>query len=87
MKVEITKGVGSNAKMWATLRDGKRWEMVGELDLPPMEITGLVWRNSGRAADTKGRRKYSSVDNWVADVAREYPNAMVVRNDSKKWSS
>ena len=66
---------------------------VGELDLGEpgrydaetnaiSGMSGIVWVR-GRIAETYPRKLYASVDEWVADVAREYPDAVIVRADGE----
>ena len=88
MKIRISQGVGSNPKLWAVGADSQ----VGEFDLsdePGWEtatgiggMSGIVWK-AGRIAETYPRKLYGSVDEWVADIRAEYPDAEVVRADDK----
>jgi hypothetical protein len=45
-------------------------------------MTGIVWLR-GRIAEISARRPYRSVDEWVADIAAEYPGARIVRADDE----
>lgn len=88
MKIRISKGVGSSPKMWACSSGAgapSGGSQVGEFDLPTATTpvpTGIVWVN-GEIAVTRDRREYRDVDEWVADIAAEYPGAYIVRADDE----
>jgi hypothetical protein len=92
VKIRISAGVGSSPKLWAVL-GGKAGSQVGEFDLGEpgrydaeangiSGMSGIVWKR-GRIAETHPRKLYGSVDEWVADVAAEYPGAEIERADDK----
>lgn len=96
MKIRISQGVGSNPKLWAVLRDGKRTDMAGEFDLSdePGRIdaygiygmSGIIWKDSGdnnTGGDVLPRRLYRSVNEWVSDIRTEYPAAEIIRADDE----
>ena len=86
--VRISQGVGSNPKLWAV--GGNR--QIGEFDLSDEPgsydadadgingMSGIVWRPDG---SVKPRELYASVEAWVADIQREYPNAVIIRDDNE----
>lgn len=96
MEIRISRGVGSNPKLWA-VAGGKRGTQVGEFDVSDVPgwrtadgmggMSGIVWAAEGAGARTSSgvlpRKLYASVDEWVADVAAEYPGATIVRADDK----
>lgn len=89
MKIRISQGVGSSPKLWA-----RTDRMVGEFDVSDEPgsydadangisgMSGIVWKR-GCIAETYPRKLYGSVDEWVADIRAEYPDAEVVRADDK----
>ena len=94
MEIRISQGVGSNPKLWA--RSDKPDTMVGEFDLSDEAgwydadangisgMSGIVWK-AGRVAEVYPRKLYANVDEWAADVAAEYPDAVIIRADDEPW--
>ena len=90
MRIRVSKGVGSNPKLWACT-DGPGATQVGEFDLSDEPgwidgdgmggMTGMVWPADGGLPTD--RLLYQSVDEWVADVAAMYPAAVIVRADDE----
>ena len=92
--IRISRGVGSSPKLWAVLRSGKLRTQVGEFDLADKPgwideeangidgMSGLVWK-CGHIAEAYPRKLYASVEEWIADLAREYPDAEVIRAEDE----
>lgn len=90
MRIRISQGVGSSPKLWA-----RTDRMVGEFDISDEPgwydaeangisgMTGIIWRNGGHPADVMPRRLYASVEEWMADIQREYPDAVIIRADNE----
>ena len=92
MKIRVSRGCGSSPKMWA-VSSGSRGSQVGEFDLGEpgrydaeanaiSGMSGIVWKR-GCVAETFPRKLYGSVDEWVADIRAEYPDAEIVRADGE----
>jgi hypothetical protein len=91
MKIRVSRGVGSNPKLWAVAAD----RQVGEFDLSDepgrydAEVngisgkSGIIWKR-GRIAEVYPRKLYDSVDEWVDDLRAEYPDATIVRADDEE---
>jgi hypothetical protein len=96
MKIRISRGVGSSPKMWACTL-GRDSTQVGEFDTSDSPgwrdgtamggMSGIVWAPEGVGVRTSSgvlpRKLYSSVDQWVADIAAEYPQAAIIRHDDQ----
>jgi hypothetical protein len=75
--------------MWAVATPGSQ---VGEFDVSDEPgwidgdgmggMSGIVWVR-GKIAETYPRKLYANVEEWVVDVAAEYPDAEIVRADSE----
>jgi hypothetical protein len=93
MTIRVSRGVGSNPKLWATAAS-----QVGEFDLSDAAgsydaesngvsgMSGIVWMR-GRIAETHSRKLYASVDEWVDDIRAEYPGYEIIRADDEpqRW--
>lgn len=89
MRIRVSQGSGSNAKLWAMAYGRGMRRQVAEFDLPPVLMTGIVWapyeavggpmRWPSAVGDLgcSARREYASVDEWVADIKRLWPGVDV----------
>jgi hypothetical protein len=89
VRIRISRGVGSNPKLWAVGGNTQ----VGEFDIsdePGWEdadamggMTGIIWRNGGHPAEVLPRKLYADVEEWVSDIRAEYPDAVIIRADKE----
>ena len=96
MKIRISQGVGSSPKLWAC-SNGRNGTQLGEFDVSDEPgwadetamggMTGIIWAPEGVGDRTPSgvlpRELYTSVDEWVADIAKEYPDAEIIRADDE----
>jgi len=97
--IRVTQGVGSNPKLWGTLREGRYERQVMELDLPTATtgVTGILWgpralvggcmewASPYGALGLTARKPYPSVDAVVAEMAALWPDAAIVRADGEPY--
>jgi hypothetical protein len=89
--IRVTAGIGSNPKLWAILQSGKQSGQVGEFDLSDEPgrydaesdgingMSGIIWRNGSHPSDVLPRKLYHSINEWIADVSAEYPDATIIK--------
>lgn len=95
MRIRVSRGVGSNPKLWGMLYDGGYARQVMEMDLAPAPLTAILW---GPLEKTGGpfawpspygelglddRKPYPSADAVVDALAALWPAAEIVRADDE----
>lgn len=97
MMIRVSRGVGSNPKLWGMLYDGRYSRQVMELDVPSATtaLTAIMWGPYGEVGGAMSwpspygplgmtsRAPYDSVDAVVIALAALWPAADIVRADDE----
>jgi hypothetical protein len=95
MLIRVSRGVGSNPKLWGMLYGDGYSRQVMELDCPPAPLTAILWGPYDAVGGPMSwpspygplgltsRKRYAGVDAVVAELAALWPAAEIVRADDE----